>query len=465
MDKKIHGGGESWSQERPHEHFLELCAVSTSGELAAEEQRELEVHLNGCAECRQALKEFQATVDRGVPSLYPYISAPENKAWADEANSLPAGASEAASAPARRLQAEQEYGREYSPEHGGEHGQGHSALTFARRNGHHRSLVSWNFVWMSLAAVVLLTVALGLYSYQVGVHRAKESVGATPAANGGADARVDIKIEALERQMSDAGHERELLKAQLAERDRTIAELRRGIETQSAALNDRKKAASNWAQSREMDEAEKQQAAQERTSLLEKAGLAQASLEKAQAELDALRRERSRDESAAESLKAQIGDLQAQLHEREQAIGRQEDLLAHDRDIRELMGARDLYIAEVYDVGRDGTTQKPYGRVFYTKGKSLIFYAYDLDQQAGRKNASTFQAWGNRGADREQAASLGIFYQDSAAKKRWVVKCDNPKTLEQIDAVFVTVEPSGGSHRPSGKPLLFAYLKLNPNHP
>ena len=27
-------------------------------------------------------------------------------------------------------------------------------------------------------------------------------------------------------------------------------------------------------------------------------------------------------------------------------------MLAHDRDIRDLMGARDLYIAEVYDVAR-----------------------------------------------------------------------------------------------------------------
>ena len=35
----------------------------------------------------------------------------------------------------------------------------------------------------------------------------------------------------------------------------------------------------------------------------------------------------------------------------------------------------------------------------------------------------------------------------------------------QIDAVFVTVEPNGGSHKPSSKPLLFAYLKVNPNHP
>jgi hypothetical protein len=29
----------------------------------------------------------------------------------------------------------------------------------------------------------------------------------------------------------------------------------------------------------------------------------------------------------------------------------------------------------------------------------------------------------------------------------------------------VTVEPNGGSHHPSGKPLLFAYLRVSPNHP
>jgi len=29
----------------------------------------------------------------------------------------------------------------------------------------------------------------------------------------------------------------------------------------------------------------------------------------------------------------------------------------------------------------------------------------------------------------------------------------------------VTVEPNGGSPKPSSKPFLYAYLKVNPNHP
>jgi anti-sigma-K factor RskA len=103
--------------------------------------------------------------------------------------------------------------------------------------------------------------------------------------------------------------------------------------------------------------------------------------------------------------------------------------------------------------------------VFYTRGKSLIFYAYDLDQQAELKRANTFQAWGRRGPDRQHAVNLGIFFEDNSTKKRWVMKCDDPRSLAQIDGVFVTVEPNGGSHTPSDKTLLFAYLKVNPNHP
>lgn len=41
----------------------------------------------------------------------------------------------------------------------------------------------------------------------------------------------------------------------------------------------------------------------------------------------------------------------------------------------------------------------------------------------------------------------------------------DPETLAQIDGVFVTVKPYGGSQMPSGKSLLFAYLRADSNHP
>jgi len=431
-----------------HDEFLELCAVSTSGELSEQERRKLEVHLAGCAECRQALKEFEAAVDVGVPFL---------------ASKLSADPSEQFFSPQPRLE-QSPYPDPAAPlaKEVNEAGQIPDAVQrgfiFAQGNGHRRTQINWKYVWLPFAACILLTIALGFYSYRIGKGRRVEVTQTIPHT-------ADMQIEALEQQMSDVGHEREALRLQVAQRDKFISELQREIQVQSVTLEEVRGDQANLEKSIQGDEAKKQESAQERGTLLQKLDAAQASLQKTQTQLDSLDRQRAQDQSRADSLAAQVNDLHAQLRDREQALSKQEDLLAHDRDVRELMGARDLYIAEIYDVARDGVTQKPYGRVFYTKGKSLIFYAYDLDQEAGVRTASTFQAWGQRGPDRRQALNLGIFYQDNAAKKRWVVKFDDSNTLEQINAVFVTVEPNGGSHQPSGNPLLFTYLKIGPNHP
>jgi len=175
--------------------------------------------------------------------------------------------------------------------------------------------------------------------------------------------------------------------------------------------------------------------------------------------------QKSMDSAESLSLTTRINDLNTALQKKDEEIAEERELLQHDRDIRDLMGARDLYIAEIYDIAKTGDTQKPFGRVFYTKDQSLVFYGYDLDQQQGIKNASVFQAWGRRGSDQRRDVSLGMLYQDDANNKRWVLKSNDATTLAQLDAVFVTVEPKGGSPKPTGKPLLFTYLRLNPNHP
>jgi Putative zinc-finger len=431
----------------PHEEFLELCAVSTSGDLTEKEQRKLQAHLATCAECRQAMREFEAAVDIGVPLLSSKLSVAPSEESGSPQGEL-AGPVFPKTVP--REQGEAETGALITGEKRG--------FAFSERNGHGRAPLNWSVIWLPFAACILLTIALGIYSYRMGRSRNAEVVRVISNPN-------DTQVGALEQRLSDAGHDREVLKAQLGERDRFIADLKRRADEQSKTLNAMDAKQANLEQSLQNDEAEKQRVAEERASFAQKLDAAQASLQRMQADLDTTQRQRSEEQSRDVSLQAQIRDLSGQLREREQTIDKQDDLLSHDRDIRDLMGARDLYIAEVYDVARDGATQKPYGRVFYTKGRSLIFYAYDLNQEAGVKNVSTFQAWGRRGADKEQAVNLGIFYQDSAAKKRWVLKFDDPKALEQIDAVFVTVEPNGGSQMPSGKPLLFAYLKIDPNHP
>jgi hypothetical protein len=273
------------------------------------------------------------------------------------------------------------------------------------------------------------------------------------------------KDVSLEAQVSDTAHQRELVLTQLAQRDREIADLRKKLKRQSSDLTQLKGVQEQFAADHRNDEAAKQELIQREAQSREKVELAEANSRELQQKLDSLAKQSAEDQGRVVQLTAQVKELTQAVHDRDAAVDQKDELLAKDRDIRELMGARELYVAEVYDVNRTGETRKPYGRVFYTRGKSLIFYAYDLDQEPEIKNASTFQAWGQHGPDRQQALSLGIFYEDNASKKRWVLKLDDSKALAQLDAVFVTVEPRGGSHRPSGKPLLFAYLKTDPNHP
>jgi hypothetical protein len=170
----------------------------------------------------------------------------------------------------------------------------------------------------------------------------------------------------------------------------------------------------------------------------------------------------------ATSLESKVEELAASAREQARRLKDDEQYLSSDRDIRELMGARKLYIADVFDVDSGSRTRKPFGRVFYTQSKSLVFYAFDLDHGPGVKNASAFQVWGQKDAEagvKNRATNLGILYMDSESNRRWTLRLEDPKQLAEIDAVFVTVEPHGGSQKPTGKPFLYALLRKEANHP
>ena len=257
----------------------------------------------------------------------------------------------------------------------------------------------------------------------------------------------------------------EIARAQIAQRDKALADLRRQLQQQSAEINSHEGSpGSSWRVTCAADQAGKQDLVQQRTELGQKLESAQAESQALQQQVASLTQQSTSETTQAKALGAKVDDLTRLLQDREASLNQQDELLAHDRDIREVMGARNLYIAEVYDADENGATRKPYGRVFYTKEKSLIFYAYDLDQQDSEARPD-ISGLGSPRPGLQAGVSLGIFYEDNASKKRWVLKSDDPKTLAQIDAVFVTVEPHGGSDKPSGKPLLFAYLRVNPNHP
>ncbi|MFC6647117.1 anti-sigma factor domain-containing protein [Granulicella cerasi] len=162
------------------------------------------------------------------------------------------------------------------------------------------------------------------------------------------------------------------------------------------------------------------------------------------------------------SLNAELADLNTNLESKERMLALDKDFLSHDKDIRDLIGSRNLYIADIYDTTEKGKTAKPFGRIFYTQDRSLVFYGFDLDKQPSLSRAVSYQVWGS-GSDHDPV-SLGLFYQDDG-HKRWVLRCNDSKSLSRLNMVFVTVEPSGGSNKPTGKQLLRAYLQIEPNHP
>jgi hypothetical protein len=417
----------------PHQEFEELCALSTTGELTVEEWARLTKHLAECDSCREACKEYDQLIAMALPVL-----GVESGSELD-GEEVP-GVWSIEDAEKRLMESLK---AEPTPS--------------LRRPAPGRASASRKHWWRYAAAAMVLA-ACSFAGYRIGVHRGPGSAAAVgsarPTASNiqqGLNPSVGANVPAQENRTAPADDQAAALRKQARLDQGEITSLNNQLNQVERELADR---------SLDLD-----RSVEERADLNQKLTEVQFNASSLEARLNLIGKETSEDSQEALALKAQVNDLNKAIEEKDKQIAESRELLDRDHDIRNLIGARNLYIAEIYDVGQSGDTQKPFGRVFYTKDKSLIFYGYDLDQQPGIKKAGVFQAWGGRGADRQHAVSLGLLYKDDANQKRWVLKSNDAKTISQIDAVFVTVEPEGGSAKPSGKPLLFTYLRLDPNHP
>lgn len=186
----------------------------------------------------------------------------------------------------------------------------------------------------------------------------------------------------------------------------------------------------------------------------------------AKAEVEKARSDREAAAAELAAHKTEFNDLSEQVRLQHATLDQQRQLLAAGRDITDLMGARNLHMIDVRDADGIGKDRRSFGRVFYTEGKSLIFYAFDLDEKKVVDAKYKFEAWGERLGQPSSVKSLGILYSDDKAQRRWVLKVDDPRRIAQIDSVFVTLEPrdqEGGA--PRGKRILYAFLGGAPNHP
>jgi hypothetical protein len=183
------------------------------------------------------------------------------------------------------------------------------------------------------------------------------------------------------------------------------------------------------------------------------------------ADLKRLEATREADTATLVALRYEVSELADKLKAQSESFRRQTELLAGGREIRDIIGARNLHIVDVYDADSRGRTKKPFARAFYTEGKSLVFYAYDLPVKEKSNGEYAYVAWGQRGGKSSSIRNLGILINDDKGQKRWMLTFSDPAVLAEIDSVFITLEPAADALKPSGKRMLTAYLEDIPNHP
>ena len=417
-----------------HGQFNELAALANSGTLTATEWAQLRDHLQHCEECRDVYQQYLILACEGIPLLAPRNPSQDRRGGWYEAAAL------------RKL-----FARIHATKQ----------QDCVEPPGQLQDMFQPNFLRRplaraALAACLVITTGLVAYRLETRTEIVAKQAGASagnrlPKPVAKTDGAVD---ELLQR---DAKRIVELQEA-VSQSRQELAKLRPILRTLKSRGNELVNANSA------LDE-QLLTLSEQRDALSSQLRDAERSYQEARAELAKLRSERDNEFLRSASLESRIDELSASNRDQERRLKDEEQYLAFDRDIRELMGARKLYIADVFDVDSGSHTQKRFGRIFYTQGKSLLFYAFDLDRQSVPQNAGTFQAWGRREADDRTPLNLGIFYKDSESNHRWVLRFNDPKELAEIDSVFVTIEPHGGSRKPTGKPFLYALLREEANHP
>jgi hypothetical protein len=405
-----------------HDEFIALSALFFAGELTDEEWALLQVHLAYCDSCRTRFEEYQRLHADVVPLM------------AASASSEPGGAAKPSGfslqAAEQRLMAR----LDTAP---------------VAREPRRRRKIPW-----ALAAGLLGACALGItLSFHMLFTPSRKDTAIGPAA-------PQNSATAL-KPAAPANREAKSFPASKATEPDT-EKLREQLNAAEEQYKQSHLTVANVTEQLETAQKEWKKTGDERDALHQQLTDAQSEIQSLRAKSEAVSVADQERATRVAFLEARLRELSASLDEKDRMLAIDKEFLDHDREIRDLIAARNLYITDIFDVKEDGQTAKPFGRIFYTKDKSLVFYGYDLDKQSGYKQSVAFQAWGS--GDAQSDVSLGLFYQDGT-QKRWVLRFNDTKTLARLNKVFVTVEPQGGSAKPTGKQILMAYLRVQPNHP
>jgi hypothetical protein len=417
-----------------HEHFEELSSLALVGELSPAELAEWKLHLEECGSCRATYSEYTELAECHLPlgDRRPGRSEP------------PLGSS----LREHVLRRANEEGLRISPE----------ALRgrpdFARRIASKLETFFWAILpraaHLGISAALLTVIVVTGLAFQYNAARSREIARlAADLARTRQDAgQLQSKLSEATHATSRAATSTEHLQQQLADVTAHVTQLDLQHEQDLSAIHSL--------------ETKIDQLTSEDAAFAQRSVSSEAELANLRKKIQEARDAAADKEARLVAAQYQVTELSNELKGQQSALEQEQQLLAAGRDIRDVMTARNLHIIDVHDMDSRGES-RPFGRVFLTEGKRLIFYAYDLDT-AKAKNAS-FQAWGQGEGTSQAAVNLGILFLDDQTQSRWALKVEDPNLLKAIDSIFVTVEPRGGTSKPTGRKLMYAYLRNPINHP
>jgi hypothetical protein len=421
-----------------HEHFEELCALAAVGQLSADEYREFQGHLGTCSLCREALDENALLADSWMPAaarLNDGIRSLQTPSTSDLRRKLIVRARE-------------------------------RGINLTRQSETRPAIwMQWPFPTVrpyftaTVAGACLIAMAIVL----IRIERRTSPVTQEAQALRDHVSYLQREIISLEEKISGETQHQVGAEANNVGNADELAKLREQRTNATSRVTVLENSMAAVTANRDQIQQQLDKARADLAQMTENYSIASRELTSVRSELGSARTTTLDDKAVLLAQSKRIEDLSQRPSVQNTDIERERELLAADRDIRELMGARNLHIVDVHDRDSKGKARRTFGRVFYTEGKSLIFYAFDLSNP-NLKNAS-FQAWGHKEDGSRKEVSLGLFYMDDKQQSRWVLRFNDPAVLAEIDSVFVTVEPLGGRKTPSGEKLLYAFLNFDANHP
>jgi len=402
-----------------HSHYEELAALEAGGLLSEAEHIELREHIKTCLDCLGAKEGFRELVHCGLPLTVGLVRESADKMKARPADGMRS----------RFLQRARLEGIVFSPSVEG------STRYAGRRLG-----------FFAAAATALATAVIAVAFY--GTYR-------RPASQ---------ELAQAQQQVDQLKRENSTLTASLSQLNESFAAGQREIKNLRAQLGNAATTADNLRRNTEQARGEAERSYSRNAQLLDETRDQEQLLAQARDEAARINQLRLKGDSSLVEQEFRIAELSRKLRIASATLDMERQLAAAGQEVRELIVARQLHVVDVRDTDSSGKASSAFGRVFLTEGKSLTFYAFDLNEDRVLNAKRSFQVWAVPEADKNSPRSLGFLRADSKAQGRWVLKVENPELVKQISSAFVTVEPRVGGKHPSGQKMLYAYLGTA-NHP